>query len=639
MKKCLILLVLIISLWITSSAENEKDPQILIKSLLNCHDSLKSSIYCDLAYYYIDSTGNKSLVFAEKALSYAEIFENQNDIIYSYIMIGSSYLTKSDYLKSLEAFLKADKLSENSTNFIQLHTISNNIGIAYRFAGDYELALKYYSKALNYARQSNDLQSIVQSLTNTGNIYVLQEQHKLGLKYYEAAINECQKQNKFIPDIPSIYNNIGYIYFIMNNIPEAKKAYTRAYEIFDSLNNDYGTAVLLNNLAELEIRIGNFDIAEKMINQADSLHRLMDFQESRKNLYFTSYELFLSKKDYPRAIEFLNKYNLLKDSIYNLELDKTVEEIKTKFEVERINNESTVKDEKIKQKNNLAIILLSVILLISILLLLLYKLIHAKVKLNTLLKTNNEILKLKEEEINANLQYARQIQIACMNNIQTQESTQYFILDLPKSTVGGDFYMIRKIVDETVFVLADCTGHGISGGFLSVLGLELLSHSFNQFTNLCSSINYLNNSYFKHITRSETLRQESLSLSMISVKDKEITYVGSKQKIWHYSKLLDELVELKTSEYTIGTEEHCEFTSNQLIVEIGDWIFLSSDGYADQFGGDIRKKLKYESFRKHLKHCTGMNPEDAKKYLYNEHLEWKKEAEQTDDILVIGIKF
>jgi serine phosphatase RsbU (regulator of sigma subunit) len=226
-----------------------------------------------------------------------------------------------------------------------------------------------------------------------------------------------------------------------------------------------------------------------------------------------------------------------------------------------------------------------------------------------------------------------------MNNVKTQDTLKYFILDLPKSTVGGDFYMIRKKEDETIFVLADCTGHGISGGFLSVLGIELLNHSFDTCTSLSSTLNILNSNFFAHITRSESLRQESLSLSTISIKNNEIIYAGSKHKIWHYSTIIQELVEIKTSDNTIGISENCEFIENKISIEIGDWIFLSSDGYADQFGGDSKKKLKYENFRNHLKHCTAMNTEDAKKYLSDQHVEWKKETEQTDDILVIGIKF
>jgi len=640
MKKCftaISLCAFIFLFALVSSAT--KDAAELYKNLQNSPDSLKSKIYCDLAFIFLDSVGNKSVIFSEKALSYAKKYNDDNDISYAYIMMGSSMLAKSEYSKALDHFLTAFNISKKSENYYQLHTICNNIGIVYKYTGEYNLALKYYSNALNYARQANDLQSIVQSLTNIGNIYVITEDNEKGLNYYKAAISECQKSDIYMIDIPNVYNNIGYIYFIEKKYSLARDSYNQAYLAFDSLNNTFGQAIVLNNLAEIEIITGNYDQASQYINSADSLHKLMEYNDSRKNLYFTTYQLYLNQKDYKRALEYFERYQSLKDSIYTIELEQNVEEIKTQFEVDIIKSESDAKDDRIKQKNIINLILISVLLLISVLSILLVRLIKQKTKLNTLLAKTNDNLKLKDDEIDSNLLYARRIQSSCMSNNTQELLPDHFVLDLPKFKVGGDFYLIRQKENETIFAVGDSTGHGISGGFLSVLGIDFLNHAIQSLNSLEEIVNKLNYNFYEYITKSKTLRNESISLSIIKIKQNTISYSGSRHYIYKYDYLTKTIIEYKTSREIIGNNQESNFTQNTFEIAAGDWVFLFSDGYADQFGEGIKGKMKYNSFRNHLIECTNMATEVAKNYLVKNHLDWRADIEQTDDILVIGIKF
>lgn len=613
-------------------------PSVLFKNLQNCPDSLKSKIYCDLAYYYLDSVGNKSLRFSNQALKFATRYNNDNDIAYAYIMIGSSYLAKSNYSEALTAFNSAYKISKKSKDYYQLHTISNNIGIVYKYIGDYDLALKYYANALNYAKEAEDLQSVVQTLTNIGNIYILQKDYNKGLHYYHSAIKECENENTFLPDIPSIYNNIGYVYYCQKDYKSAQSAYYQALAGFDSLNNTFGKAVIYNNLAELEILSNNYIDAEKYINLADSLHKLMDYNDSRKNLYFTTYQLYYNQSNYQKAFDYLLKYQALKDSIYTLELEKQVQEIKTIHQVEKLNTESKLKDERIRQKNLLNIVLISVITLISILILVLIKLIYQKQKLNKLLNQSNLYLKTVNDEIEHNLQYAREIQISCMSNLQNNFSYDHFVLDLPKFTVGGDFYLLRQDINKSIIAVADGTGHGISGGFLSVLGIQLLDSILLKVNSLSDILKKLNISFYNYIKSSDTLMSESLCISIIKIIDNTVFYAGSKQKIYKYDKHENIIYEFKTDNYIIGTENHFDFTENNFFCNEGDWVFLFSDGYADQFG-ENGAKFKYNNFKNLILKSVDKSCFEMYEILLKKHNEWKGSFEQTDDILIIGIKF
>lgn len=577
-------------------------------------------------------------MYSEKAIQYAKNYNNANDIAYANIMLGSSYMAKSDYSNSLNAFQKALDYYKNTDNYYQLHTIYNNLGIIYKYSQEYELSLHSYTNALNYAYKENDLQSIVQSLTNIGNLYVIQENFKLGLKYYNDALEECRKRNEFIPDIPPIYNNIGYIYFYQNKLSEAKVAYQKAEYYYDSIGNIYGKAVTLNNLAEIEMIRENYNEAEKLIQTADSLHIKMSYNESRKNLYYTAYQLYSKQNKFDKALLYLEKFTALKDSIYTLELNKQITEIKTKYEVDKINIESREKDEKIKQQKKTNLHLLIVIISITSLIALLLLQIRSKLLLNFKLNKLNALLKLKDDEITLNINYARQIQLSCMSNSLIKRNEDFFVLDLPKFGVGGDFYILRKSHNKTTIALGDCTGHGISGGFLSVLGIENLNYAIDHYPDLQSITIYLNTNFFKYITSSKTLRGESMSLSLISIENNIVKYIGSKQKIWKIEKSTGLLSEFKTGASLIGENIETSFSEQSFTVAKGDIIFLSSDGFPDQFGQAKGEKLKYSNFRNLLKHCASLDISESEKYLQDELTAWQGDLEQTDDILVIGIK-
>ena len=247
-------------------------------------------------------------------------------------------------------------------------------------------------------------------------------------------------------------------------------------------------------------------------------------------------------------------------------------------------------------------------------------------------------MKRVNDEIEHNLQYAREIQMSCMANNQNNCPYNHFVLDIPKFTVGGDFYLMRKNEEQSIIVLADSTGHGISGGFLSVLGIQLLDSLLLKVNSLSDILKQLNNSFYSYINSSNTLKSESLCLSIIKIVGNTVIYSGSKHKIYKYDNLEKQLFEYKTSSSIIGSEKDVCFSENSFTFNSGDWVFLFSDGYADQF--DINNhKLKYNNFKSILSECEDKTTSEMKEFIFKKHLEWKRECEQTDDILIIGIKF
>ncbi len=637
MKKLFISLVLgFLSLLITYAETSYTDS---LKSLLNdLPEKEHPLIYNKLSLIYLDSSGNAAINYALKSIEISNKHQLEDRLSYAWIMLGSAYLAKSDYKNALETFKESIIYAEKINYPEYLHTIHNNIGVIYRNVSEYELALESFQTALRYARESRDDESIMQTLTNIGNVHAINEKYDEGLRYFLMTAEIGESSPKFIMNLPGVYNNIGWVYQMTEKYSEAMTYYSAAYEIFDSLNINWGKVILLNNMAGVHILENRISEAERLIIMADSLHDSSDLRQSKMNLFQTAYELYESTEQYDKAFEFLKKYYELRDSIHSEDLDYLIHDIRTRYEVDAIKAESELKQLKINQKNILIYALLIILVLIIISSVILVRLNKQKSILNSSLEQSNIEIARKNELINQNLRYASNIQKACMNSlIKPKNYASAYIINLPLNIVGGDFYMFRQKRDSDYVILADCTGHGISGGFLSVLSVQFIDNALTKNEKPNQILEYLNLQFTNYFSVNQGLAGESLSVSVIEITKDKMFFAGSKQKIWTYSKTRN-LVEYSSDNLAIGQSSDIAFNSLEIDLTELSGVFLSSDGFPDQFGGKNNKKLKYPAFRKLLEQASQIAFEEQSELLETEFTSWKGDKNQTDDVLIIGIK-
>jgi ligand-binding sensor domain-containing protein/serine phosphatase RsbU (regulator of sigma subunit) len=259
----------------------------------------------------------------------------------------------------------------------------------------------------------------------------------------------------------------------------------------------------------------------------------------------------------------------------------------------------------------------------------------------------NKQLDEKNKDIMASIRYAKRIQNAILppDELVTKFLPKTFILFKPKDIVSGDFYWLHDKGDKILFAAVDCTGHGVPGAFMSIIGHNHLEQIVGNegITQPATILDALNKSV------SETLRQSStdeqvkdgmdIALCMFDRKTNEFHYAGAFNPMYWIRN--GELHEIKANKFPIGnlrSGEQPKFTNHTLKLEKGDALYIFSDGYADQFGGPNGKKLKYSAFKKMLLGIQQMNMEDQGAYLDKAIEEWKGSAEQVDDILVIGTR-
>jgi ligand-binding sensor domain-containing protein/serine phosphatase RsbU (regulator of sigma subunit) len=254
---------------------------------------------------------------------------------------------------------------------------------------------------------------------------------------------------------------------------------------------------------------------------------------------------------------------------------------------------------------------------------------------------------LQNKEITSSIQYAKRIQQAVLPGKRTLEKTlpEHFILFKPRDIVSGDYYWMEKKGERIVVVAADCTGHGVPGAFMSLLGLTFLNEIVNHEGVLKAPeiLNHLRKNIIRSMSHKDGTEQAKdgmdIALVVIDTQQDILEFAGA------YNPMLlvrnEELFEYKGDYMPVGTHiiETKPFSSQKIPLEHGDMIYLYSDGYPDQFGGPRGGKYKAKPFKNYLARISNEPVKKQAVMLEKELRDWMGEVPQVDDILVTGIRY
>lgn len=257
-------------------------------------------------------------------------------------------------------------------------------------------------------------------------------------------------------------------------------------------------------------------------------------------------------------------------------------------------------------------------------------------------------LKEKNDDILSSIQYAKRIQESFLPPIDTLNSIfeNAFILYLPKDIVSGDFYWFGERDGKKVIAAVDCTGHGVPGAFMSMIGNNILDNLIidRGITQPSEILNNLNTNVVSALKQDQVVEnnKDGMDLALITYhpEQNKLEFAGAYRPLYLFKN--DELTKIDSNKYPIGGQHYESeklFTNHEINIEPGDTIYMFSDGYPDQFGGPKGKKFMVKRFQKILVEIKNLPVEEQKYRLQATLNEWKKDIEQVDDILVIGIKF
>lgn len=274
---------------------------------------------------------------------------------------------------------------------------------------------------------------------------------------------------------------------------------------------------------------------------------------------------------------------------------------------------------------------------------------------NEELSVKNEVIEEKTKEIVDSINYAKRIQLALITPEEVLKKVvpNSFVFFQPKDIVSGDFYWFAELSTTkegtdneqlVVFCVADCTGHGVPGAFMSLIGMKILNQSIKQkdVNSPSEALDFLNKQVYdtmnKHASEDNIVRDGmDAVLFSINFNTLSLSYAGANNPL--YIVRNKEIMELKPDKQPIGANESQQsFTNHRFDLQKGDVIYATTDGFIDQFGGDDGKKLKSKRFKEKLVECVDLPMEQQKEYLSTYFKSWKGNLDQLDDVCVMGIK-
>ncbi len=647
----------------------------------------------DSSFYYFD----KSL----KIISELDSLDIKSEL---YNVIGVAYYYKGDFEKTLENWTNELNLNFKIGNKEHIARNLNNLGVIHKNMDQYEDAIYYYQEALKIEEEREDSSSIARALSNIGNIYFHNRSNYVqALEYYNKAIKIYSvlgpKEKEYEADL---LNSIGLIYDKQENFTEALKKFNTALDIFTNLNRDVKIAETQNYLGVLYSKLGNFQmasdyikdsykyytnigakpkIAETLKAQGDIFLEWGKYQDAL-NAYSKSYELsvelgiksdiadlyhkisetYAKLNNYKKAFDYHVLSTDLNDSLFGEKMNKQIAEFQTLYETEKkdkeislLNKDKALQDATLKRQR-LAIWFFTIgFAVISVLLLFIFRLFRQKQKANIILEEKNEKISLQRDhifqqnkEITASIEYASRIQTALLppQELIDKLIPDSFTLFKPRDIVSGDYYWLSQKGNKIISVTADCTGHGVPGAFMSMLGISFLNEIINVTNeeNLKSDIvlNEMRTLIISSLRQTGSIGESrdgmDMTLCIIDKEKMEVDFAGA------YNSLIllrdNELLETKADKMPIGihVKRSNNFTNHIIKLKKGDILYTFSDGYVDQFGGTDNTKFRKKNFKELLLkiHMEDMNKQ--KDILEKTLKDWMEGYEQIDDILVSGIR-
>jgi len=576
---------------------------------------------------------------------------------------GASFWVKGNFPKALEYILKALKIAEETGDKKTMAINYNNIGIIYQHRGDVSKALEYFLKDLKMSEEIGNIKGTAGTLNNIGVIYKRQNELSKALEYYHRALKITEEfgVKKIMADT---YVNMGIVYDEQGDqstdLSVSQESYSKALEYYyqslkirEELGDKNGMANSYLNIGISYTTLNKTDEADKYLNKGLEIGKRIGSLILEKHAYEYLAELYEKQKKYKKAYEYYHLYSDVKDSLFNEESSRQIAEMQEKYESEKSEKEIELlnKDKALQQaelqKQTLQKYAVGLVLVITLFFaVFIYRSYRQKKKDNVLLADQKKIIVEKNKDITDSIRYAERIQNAILPTTVQMEKLlpESFVFFKPKDIVSGDFYWVGQQDGKTLVAACDCTGHGVPGAFMSMIGNALFNEVVNErgITDPGEVLDQVRQGIINSLKQTGELGEQKdgmdAAICLLDLKNRKLDYAGAYNPLWLIRR--GELKETKGDKQPVGyyEERAKSYTTHSIELEQGDAFYLFSDGFQDQFGGPKGKKFMAKRMKQLLVEMQDKSMPEQQAHLDKTIEQWKGSGEQVDDILVIGIR-
>jgi len=626
---------------------------------------------------------------------------NQWGLGMDYACIGLARYQQGNYEEASKNYEISIKIQEATNNKDYLFRTYQYIGLVSKKKGNYADALKYYLKSLTIAEERGNKHVAADDYMDIGNIYTEQNNDSDAMKSYKEALKDFELiGNK--RGMGSAYCNIGNLFNNVHNSGEALSYYEKSLEIAKENDDKEGMTNAYGNIGTVEEELGNHEEALKNQNQSLKIDLEIGDKEGVSEDYLNIGSILLMQGKYAEAVNCQEKaltlakelgsklllrscyaarvstdtamgnykqaysdyykYRIYRDSLMNEENTKKIVSEQMQYEFDKKQaEERAIQDKKdgeaaaADKRQQIVTISVSIGLLLVLLFSgLLFSRFRITQQQKKIIEEQKELVDEKNKEVLDSITYAKRLQDAILPPISIIKKyfPESFVLYKPKDIVAGDFYWMERAGDTILIAAADCTGHGVPGAMVSVVCSNALNRAVKEFKitepgKILDKVRELVLETFSQRDageRSESDVKDGMDISLLAISRQPlaISWSGAYNPLWYIEN--GEMKEIAGDKQPIGkTDNPKPFTTHTIIFppnrgDKGGLLYLFTDGYADQFGGDKGKKFKYKQLQEKLLAISPEPIEKQKQELETVLEKWKGNLEQVDDILLIGVK-
>ncbi len=632
-------------------SQNDKIDSLLNLLSTTKNDSEKTRILQYLSINYESVDRLKAFEYANKALTSAQKFQQQEKIGECLNFLGDLYWFSGDFTTSTENYIKALGIYESLQDEEGMAICYRNIGWIYQGQKNYNLTITYYFKALEINERLGKTRNLLANYDDLGIVYKLKKDYTKAIEYCNKTL-ELGKKLESSKGIATGYGNLGSIYYEMGKYDDAIKNFELSNIILAKNRDFYNLAEGYNGIAESFLRQKEYNKTIEYAAKALNIGIENDFKIVASSAYFKLANAYSQKKEFANAYKYLELFSQLQDSTYNEKNSRQINEMSAKYESEKkellissLENEKALSNEKLAQEKKFKLYLIVFCLMVAIFALFLYRNIIQKKKANNALSEAYKQIEVKNKDITDSINYSKRIQEAILppEKLKFKLFNDIFILYKPKDIVSGDFYWYSEKDGKRLIAACDCTGHGVPGALMSMIGNNLLNQIVNEkgITSPDEVLYQLNYEIKKSLKQNENAEtKDGMDLAFVCFNnDNEIEFSGAQRPLWIVRN--NELREIKANKHSIGgiqNDDNRQFEKHKISLQKGDSIYLFTDGFVDQFGGNEGKKFMSKRFKEVIISIHTKTMKEQQAILENTLNEWKGNLEQVDDVLVIGIK-
>ena len=611
-----------------------------------------------------------SLEYAEELIQLAELENNSNYLFRGHLHKGGHYKMIGELDLALEIYFMAANIAVDLEEIEDEGVIYISIADVYSMMENYTNAELFYNKSIQILRSTNDSIPLASALLNAGDTYYNMGRYEEALRYFEEAGPIFRKLNHLTG---SAYNlgNIGMIYAKQGKDALAKRNINEAIAVLEEQEDYYPISVYLTIMSDIYLKQDDFAAALSYTNRSLELATAYGLKEQIGDANLQLSKLHEQAGNLNEAFNYYRNHIMYRDSLRNIEAIQQMADMRTDFEVSQKQIEVDLLTHKRKNQRVINILAATASVLFILLAIGLYRRNSFIKKTNVKIKSQRDEIKSHRDEVEAqrdllekhrdlvvvqkneivdSINYAKRIQSAMLpiESSYSELLNEHFILYKPRDIVSGDFYWIKQVKQYTVLVAADCTGHGVPGAFMSMLGMSYLNEIVQrrEITQANQVLNELRKQ-IKYSLRQNGKRDESkdgidMALCVLDLENMKMQYAGANNPLYLVKDVRGkpELQEIKPDRLPLGyyPGKDIPFINHDIQLDKGDTFYLFSDGYMDQKGGAEEKKFLSKNFKNLLLEVHDQPMNDQKEILEKTLSDWMGDHSQIDDLLVVGVR-